>query len=324
MKIERIKITGFEAALHSMRNPYDSWGKADSINIYDYLKNTDGKTLEEFQLCNGNRGYKLITSEEELTFENRSNVFNIINGENLNNYRICFDNKSNLYLDKNNQTTYVNMDYIPIIGPNDMKLCKQLISGGTVHSKFARFINITFDITASFDFFKEMETYKVSTVSNSCSTMHTITKHPITIENFSTADLREIDISYIQTNIIPYLNGVINDESLSTLEKTRILSKLNLLGFEQKRTYQCNYEVLHNMYIWRKNHKLYEWRYFMNEYVAKLPYFKEFYIETDAKKGKFVKDIYQIAVSEASQGDSTAMIEKLNKYIKDNNINLEL
>lgn len=324
MKIERIKITGFEAALHGERQPYDSFSRADSINIYDYLKNTDGKTLEQIQLCNGNRGYKLITNEEELTFENRSNVFNIANGENLKNYKICFDNKSNLYLDKNDQTTYVNMDYIPIIGSNDMKLCKQLISGGTVHSKFARYIVITMDITASFDFWKEYDTYRIATVSNSQSTMHTITKHPITIENFSTADLREIDISYIQTSIIPYLNGVIDDESLSTLEKTRILSKLNLLGFEQKRTVQLNYEVLHNMYVWRKNHKLYEWRYFMNEYVAKLPYFKEFYIETDAKKGKFMKDIYQIAVSEASQGDSTAIVEKLNKYIKDNNINLEL
>lgn len=323
MKIERIKITGWEAALHSMRNPYDSWNKADTNNIYDYLKSTDNNKLEEIQLCNGNRGYKLITNEEELTFENRSNVFNIANGDNLKNYKICFDNKSDLYLDHDDRTTYINMDYVPIIGPNDMKLCKQLISGGQVHSKFARYITVTFDITASFDFWKEHDTYKVSTISNSCSTMHTITKHPITIENFSTADLREIDVSYIRTNIIPYLNGVINDESLSTIEKTRILSKLNLLGFEQKRTIQVNYEVLHNMYIWRKNHKLYEWRYLMNEYVAKLPYFNEFYIETDTKKGQFMKDIYQIALSEASQGGNTVLIDKLKRYVKDNNINLE-
>lgn len=323
MKVERINITGWEAALHSMRNPYDSWSRADTTNIYDYLKNIDNKNLEEIHLCNGNRGYKLITSEEKLIFENRSNVFNIANGDNLKNYKICFDNKSNLYSDHNDQTTYVNMDYIPIIGQNDMKLCKQLISGGQVHSKFARYIMVTLNITASFDFWKEYDTYKISTVSNSCSTMHTITKQPITIENFSTADLREIDISYLKTNIIPYLNGIINDESLSTLEKTRILSKLNLLGFEQKRTVQLNYEVLHNMYVWRKNHKLYEWRYLMNEYVAKLPYFNEFYIETDSKKSKFVKDIYQIAISEASQGGNTILIDKLKKYVKDNNINLE-
>lgn len=168
-----------------------------------------------------------------------------------------------------------------------------------------------------------MMKYKISTVSNSCSTMHTITKHPLTIDNFSTSDLRDVDIAYIKQNIIPYLNGVINDEHLSTLEKTRILSKMNLLGFEQKRTYQCNYEVLHNMYVWRKNHKLYEWRYFMNEYVAKLPYFKEFYIETDAKKSKFVKEIYDIAISEGEKGGNSTLVSKLKKYVKDNNINME-
>lgn len=323
MKIERIKITGFEAALHSMRNPYDSWRRSDTTNIYNYLKEKEENKISYFRFCNGTMGEELNTPEFKLTFENRNNYYNIMNGKNLNNYKIAFDNKSNLYNKENDQTTYIDMDYIPIIGPNDMKLCKQLISGGTVHSKFARYLIVTFDITASFDFYKEMETYKISTVSNSCSTMHTITKHPITIENFSTADLRDIDISYIKTNIIPYLNGVINDDKLTTLEKTRILSKLNLLGFEQKRTYQCNYEVLHNMYIWRKNHKLYEWRYFMNEYVAKLPYFKEFYIDTDAKKAKYLKDISDIVNSTTDNEKSSVIKDRVKKYLKDNNINLD-
>lgn len=323
MKVEKIKITGWNTALRGVRNPYDSWNKADTINIYDYLINNN-KKLENINLCNGKIGSKLITPEFSFIFENRPNVYNIAGGENLRNYKICFDNKTNLYLKENDQTTYIDMDSILIIGPNDMKLCKQLISGGQVHSKFARYITVSFDITASFDFYKELETYKVSTISNSCSTMHTITKHPITIKNFSTADLRDIDINFIKNQIIPYLNGVINDDELNTLEKTRILSKLNLLGFEQKRTYQCNYEVLHNMYIWRKNHKLYEWRYLMNEYVAKLPYFKEFYIDTDAKKGKFIKEIYNIAISEASKSNNIVLEDKLKKYVKENNINMEI
>lgn len=272
MKFENIYISGWNAALHGMRQPYTSHNHSDTIyyeNIPSYISN-----------------------------------------------------KNNLYDNKNNNVLEIKMDITPSIGPNDMKLCKQLISGGTVHSKFARYITITMDITASFDFYKELDTYRVGTISNSQSTMHTITKKPLTIDNFSTSDLRPEDIEYIKNSVIPYINGVMSNESLSTLEKTRIISKLNLLGFEQTRTYQFNYEVLHNMYIWRKNHKLYEWRYFMNEIVAKLPYFKEFYLETDAKKGVFMKEIWDIIDSEAKEGNYTSIPEKVKSYMKDNNISI--
>lgn len=316
MKIENIKITGFQAALRGMRNPKDSWSRSDTISIYEYLKK-EPNDLVYNKLSNGNTGIQLF---KNFQVENRNNIFSDNMNEKINNYKFYFNNKSNLYLENNDITTYVDMDYIPIIGQNDMKLCKTLISGGTVHSKFARYITVTMDITASLDYWKEESTYKVGTIQNSCSTMHTITKHPLTIDNFSTADLRDVDISYMKKNIIPYLNGIIDDDKLSIIEKTRILSKMNLLGFEQKRTVQYNYEVLHNMYIWRRNHKLYEWRYLMNEIVAKLPYFNDFYIETDAKKNKYVSDLVNIVKESDEKGTYSPIVEKVLKYVKDNNI----
>ena len=316
MKIENIKITGFQAALRGMRNPKDSWSRSDTISIYEYLKK-EPNDLVYNKLSNGNTGIQLF---KNFQVENRNNIFSDNMNEKINNYKFYFNNKSNLYLENNDITTYVDMDYIPIIGQNDMKLCKTLISGGTVHSKFARYITVTMDITASLDYWKEESTYKVGTIQNSCSTMHTITKHPLTIDNFSTADLRDVDISYMKKNIIPYLNGIIDDDKLSIIEKTRILSKMNLLGFEQKRTVQYNYEVLHNMYIWRRNHKLYEWRYLMNEIVAKLPYFNDFYIETDAKKSKYVSDLVNIVKESDEKGTYSPIVEKVLKYVKDNNI----
>ncbi len=316
MKIENIKITGFQAALRGMRNPKDSWSRSDTISIYEYLKKEPDNLIYN-KLSNGNTGIQLF---KNFQVENRNNIFSDNINEKVNNYKFYFNNKSNLYLEDNDITTYVDMDYIPIIGPNDMKLCKTLISGGTVHSKFARYITVTMDITASLDYWKEESTYKVGTIQNSCSTMHTITKHPLTINNFSTADLRDVDISYMKKNIIPYLNGIIDDDKLSTVEKTRILSKMNLLGFEQKRTVQYNYEVLHNMYVWRRNHKLYEWRYLMNEIVTKLPYFNDFYIETDAKKGKYVSDLVKMALESGEKGTYSPIAEKVLKYVKDNNI----
>ena len=160
------------------------------------------------------------------------------------------------------------------------------INGGEPNSKYLRDITVTLDITASFDFWKEFDTYKVGTVANSCSTMHTITKHAITIDNISTADLREKDIKNIEEKWLPILNEVLDDESLSALEKTRILSKMNLVGFEQKRTIKLNYQVIKNMNVWRMGHKLKEWRVLINVYFKNLPYVESLFFRNPYLKNK--------------------------------------
>ena len=72
-----------------------------------------------------------------------------------------------------------------IIGENDLKLAQRMIGAGTDESKFMRQIFISMDITAPLYWWKEADTYKISTVSNSCSTMHKITSSEITEENYS-------------------------------------------------------------------------------------------------------------------------------------------
>jgi len=42
-------------------------------------------------------------------------------------------------------------------------------------------------------------------------------------------------------------------------------------SYNQKRTVMLNYEVLSGVYIYRKNHKLDEWREFC-QWIEKLPY----------------------------------------------------
>ncbi len=78
---------------------------------------------------------------------------------------------------------YKNDNYI--IGPKDLDLCQKLIAGGPEHRKFLRQIFVSVDITAPLYWWKEASTYKVGTVANSCSTMHTLMKEPITKECFS-------------------------------------------------------------------------------------------------------------------------------------------
>ena len=280
MKIEHLKVVGFEEAMRGMRNAYDSWNKADSYIIPNVVPGTSEfknklKIYPDKLLSQGDTFSHVVENTNECIHYNPWTQ----------NYNI---NKNVIDSEKYPEYNYninVETDRVAIIGKNDIDLMQRLIShdqsiinGGEPNSKFLRDITVTLDINASFDFWKEFDTYKVGTVANSCSTMHTITKHPITIENISTADLREKDIKNIEEKWLPILNEIVNDESLSALEKTRILSKMNLVGFEQKRTIKLNYQVIKNMNVWRMGHKLKEWRVLINVYFKNLPYVESLFI----------------------------------------------
>ena len=74
---------------------------------------------------------------------------------------------------------------LPVIGQNDLSLMKKLCTAGTDHCKFRRMITVSMDINAPLYLWKEFDTYKVGTVTNSCSTMHKIAEKEFTLEDFS-------------------------------------------------------------------------------------------------------------------------------------------
>ena len=77
------------------------------------------------------------------------------------------------------------------IGENDEKLMMKLVKAGSDHAKFLRQILISVDIIAPEYFWKEFDTYKVGTVANSTSMMHTLGRTEITEEMFSWEDTPE-------------------------------------------------------------------------------------------------------------------------------------
>ena len=95
------------------------------------------------------------------------------------------------------------------LGDNDLKLAQTLIKAGSEHRKFMRQIFVSVDITAPLYWWKEFDTYKVGTVSNSCSTMHKLASTPITIDCFEMDDFTpfidnfKIDLSW--RTIVSYL-----------------------------------------------------------------------------------------------------------------------
>lgn len=168
--------------------------------------------------------------------------------------------KSDSYVDERYNTAH--------IGENDKALMKRLFNAGTDHRKYLRMITVYADITAPLYWWKEYDTYKVGTVANSCSTMHTIHKRDLTMDDFS-----------IDENATEYYIGVTIDLNAlrrkycetKDIETFRTLIGLLPSSYNQKRTVMLNYEVLANIYKSRQGHKLKEWHDFI-EWIEGLPY----------------------------------------------------
>ena len=159
-------------------------------------------------------------------------------------------------------------DRVYFLGYNDATLMNQLVKAGPSHRKFMRMIVVYMDIVAPLYWWKEFDTYKVGSISNSCSTMHKITSKKFVLEDFSTDMLTDFDCL---DNIIASLNKN-RDLYLKTTDKKYWWNIIQILpsSYNQKRTVMLSYEVLHKMYNERKSHKLYEWISFCKK-IRELP-----------------------------------------------------
>jgi hypothetical protein len=199
--IENIETCGWEPALRGMRNPKDSWDRADSV---------------------------------------------------------------------------FNPGFSPDLGYNDLHLTVSLAKGGPVHAKYRRMITVYCDITAPLYWWKEFDTYKVGTVANSCSTMHRIHATPLTRNNFAHEHLNAFNLNILDTIIhnLNYARQQFIDSGKTDKEAWWQMIQMLPSSYLQRRTVMMNYEVLANIYLWRKQHKLDEWREFC-DWIEQLPYAKE-------------------------------------------------
>ena len=237
IKLENFEVMGWEHAIRGMRNPMNSWENSDSTPPMNCVT------------CGVMRSADMPREQKDAT---------------------CH------YCRK----------YEGTIGPNDHALMMKLVDGGPVHAKFRRMITVYVDITAPLYWWKEFDTYKVGTVANSCSTMHKIHEKEFTLEDFSTEHLmndeaftfplgggwRGLDAIELFNANIEALNNA-RTRFLTTNDKKYWWQMIQLLpsSYNQKRTVMLSYEVLANMYTWRKLHKLDEWRTFCN-WIEELPY----------------------------------------------------
>ena len=199
IKIENIEVQGFKAAIRGMRNPLNSWNKADS----------------------------------------------------------SFNNNT------------------PVLGENDLKLCKLLIKAGSSDRKFLRMIHVTWDVTAPLYWWKEADQYRIACTTNSCSTMHKIHSRDLNIEDFSYEHLNEES----KEDLLKTIETIDKNRKLykETNNKEYWWQMIQLLpsSYNQMRTWDLDYETLINIYFSRRHHKLDEWHVLCDK-ILELPYMKDF------------------------------------------------
>ncbi len=296
MKFERVLTSNWENAIYGLRNPMDSWAKSDSkfgllnFNLED--TDLDDVLYNWIQSIEKQQGSELLPDDYKAIEEELYN----------------FLYKNGIIKRDCNFFEYA------YLGPNDLDLAQRMIAGGRPNDKFLRQIFVSVDITAPLYWWKEMDTYKIGTVANSTSTMHTLSKKPITLDCFETDDYnKDIGVGlwpeasgeeYVPE---PDYNKLVGKFSLyedkydreSVLLHDVINGYMNFLerlrqiyletkdikywkelirwlpeSWLQTRTWTANYDVLRNIYHWRKNHKLIEWRIFC-DWIVTLPYADE-------------------------------------------------
>lgn len=166
-----------------------------------------------------------------------------------------------------------------VVGENDKSLMLRLSKAGSEHRKYLRMLPVWCNITAPLYWWKEFDTYKLGTVSNSCSTMHKIAEKEFTLDDFSIDhllcgsmldDVPNNDGKWVRFNgsenlkLTIFMLNKARELYLRTKDKRFWWQMIQLLpsSYNQKRSIFMNAEVLLNIYNQRFGHKLDEWREF--------------------------------------------------------------
>jgi hypothetical protein len=133
-------------------------------------------------------------------------------------------------------------------------------------SKFLESIVLWVDVTAPRFWWQEADTYRVGCSKNSESTMHTITKRYLLQEDFE---------YLLPVPVLDSLNLLITDfrrETDKLKKKALFLQIKNNLpeGFLQRRIWMLNYKTLQNIFIQRYNHKLPQWKLFLDVLLGQI------------------------------------------------------
>lgn len=143
------------------------------------------------------------------------------------------------------------------------KLCK----AGAGEDKFLRQVMCWWDVRAPRYWWAEADTFKVGTVAQSESTMHTITRRPLD----ALVDFEEP----VDGDVLNRLNDHIRwyNETEGDVEEFMAIKNMLPEGFLQRRVWTLNLANMKNIYRQRKNHRLPQWHAVCDAFVEATPGF---------------------------------------------------
>lgn len=140
---------------------------------------------------------------------------------------------------------------------NMHKVALTLLSRGGSHLKFLESMIVWLDITAARYWWQQFDTYRVGVSKQSGSTMHTLTKRPLTQADFE---------GKVIAATVERLDFLIEMDDLEQ-------AKAELPeGFLQKRIVCTNYQTLRRILKQRLRHRLPEWGIFRQVVLAQVKY----------------------------------------------------
>jgi hypothetical protein len=139
------------------------------------------------------------------------------------------------------------------------KLCVR--DGG--ENKFLRQLMYYWSVEGPRFWWCEADTYKVATVAQSASTMHTIMHRSLSQNDFEYG---------ISPSHLEYLNGLIAEYKDKKDEKLFLRLKNDLPeGFLQRRIWSLSLANMKNIYAQRKSHRLPQWHQVCQVFVEETP-----------------------------------------------------
>lgn len=149
-------------------------------------------------------------------------------------------------------------DYVNDLYERLKRLTDKLSNRDGGHNKFLESLTVWLDIDAPRYWWSEFDTYRVGVTKQSESTMHTLKKRKLKMDDFE---------SPVPEEILEAFNSL-----LDAGEGIEVLKNALPEGFLQRRIICTNYKTLKNIIQQREGHKLPQWRFFCRETLEQVSY----------------------------------------------------
>jgi hypothetical protein len=174
-----------------------------------------------------------------------------------------------------------------IIGSKDEALIKKLVMLGEPHCKFLRFITVHTTFVLPRYIWQDVDTYKVATVRNSCSTRFEPKMRDFDFEkDFQFDGDDEIILAELGEPSFDYTVAKVNEVRKEWADENNTRAMLTMKrmlpeGYLQRADYCCNYSTVLNMVKQRFNHALPEFNArnegSLVQWGLSLPYMKKIF-----------------------------------------------